>query len=110
MTAIFDPDIYAGMKTLIAVTCLAVLSWTGYFFWGEYEAHAARESASEVARLNACQETIVAYETFRVRGGLMPDGIRGEAQFQNVAARCADALKQARGWDIVVTADGAVMN
>lgn len=32
------------MKTLVAITCLAVLAAVGYFFWGEYNVYAAKEA------------------------------------------------------------------
>lgn len=37
------------MKALIAATCLAVLAAVGYFFWGEYEARAAKAQAEKRA-------------------------------------------------------------
>jgi len=33
------------MKFLQAVTCLAVLATIGYYFWGEYRTHVARQAA-----------------------------------------------------------------
>ena len=37
------------MKALVGATCIAVIAFVGYFFWGEYAKETAREKAA-VAR------------------------------------------------------------
>lgn len=98
------------MKALIAATCVSVLLAVGYFFYWEYQAYQQRAQVAEAARLSQCEDTIVGYQAFRNRRGDIPKNMSGPEEFQNVAAQCAKSLKEAKGYDIVVTAEGAVMN
>lgn len=58
------------MKTLVAITCLAVLAAVGYFFWGEYQAAAdaklRAEAAKAVRELRAEADRRAREEIFRL--------------------------------------------
>ena len=97
------------MKAVIAAACVAVIIAVGYFFWGEYSAHAERERAQRAAVLSSCEDMVVSYHAFARRKAELPEGIGGKAEFQNKANQCAGILKSELGYDITVDENGVVM-
>ncbi|KFL24994.1 hypothetical protein JP74_21760 [Devosia sp. 17-2-E-8] len=50
------------MRLLVAVACVAVIAFVGYFFWGEWNAYRAREEVqtAAVARVEQSRQNIEA--------------------------------------------------
>lgn len=98
------------MKALVTATCVAILAATGYFFWGEYKAYAARTAAEKRvanhAKYSECMDVLVEFKN----GGFL---MEHPASAENKAKQCADFVNQWHGLPeanrIAVDADGVTM-